>query len=161
MERIWIDYRWTRTEVITIANQKKGELQKEPIRTSCKNKQTAWSAGTGEWQNRHWFSFWIWLVEKVTRVLWTNHSEIRENWVKKWVQGLIPIPSSPLALLSGMFLRSLTTCFKLIGGMWNTVELLMRLSTKSVSRWFCLLVSTTRIIRIKLILFTLGISLID
>ena len=28
----------------------------------------------------------------------------------------------------------LTACFKLIGGMWNTVESLMRLSTKSVSR---------------------------
>ena len=64
---------------------------------------------------------------------------------KATFKGLIPILSSPVALLSGMFFRSSTTCFKLICGMWNTVELLMRLSTKSVSCWFYLLVSTTGI----------------
>lgn len=44
-ERSSIEYRWTKTKLITTVNQKKGEYIEEPMRTESKNNQTAKSAG--------------------------------------------------------------------------------------------------------------------
>ena len=38
-----------------------------------KNKKATWSAGKRGWPSCDWFWFGIWLVQKVARVLWTNH----------------------------------------------------------------------------------------
>lgn len=50
-----------------------GKYIKGPMRNRSKSKQTAWSAGKHGRPKRDWFQYFIWLVERVARVFWTNH----------------------------------------------------------------------------------------
>ena len=49
------------------------KFSQEPMKTLRKNKQTARNAGKTR-PSRSWFKFWIWLDQKVARVLWANHT---------------------------------------------------------------------------------------
>ena len=73
IERFSFECRKTKTKVIILTNHNKRKKRNEPIRTRSKCMQPAPSAGKHVRPSHDWFWFSFSLVEKVARVLLTNH----------------------------------------------------------------------------------------
>ena len=68
----WTEFPETKTKEITTTNRNKGKYFKEPMKNQIKTGKQS-EALEIKWTSRDWFTFWIWLIEKVAKVFWTNH----------------------------------------------------------------------------------------
>ena len=74
LERFHLSVVKTKTKVITLANHNRCKQHNEPMRIRSKYMKLAPSAGKHMRPKHDWFWFGFPLVEKVARVLLTNHS---------------------------------------------------------------------------------------
>ena len=72
LERFSVERRKTKNKVITLANHRRKQ-HNEPIRIQSKYMQPVLSAGKRVRARHGWFSFGFLLVEKLARVMSTNH----------------------------------------------------------------------------------------
>ena len=80
------EYRKTKSNVITTANQRRGKYLKEPMRKG-KTHWILWSAGKRGWRSRDWFYFCFWLVERVAQI-YLDHSqnEVKRNHCRRSIE---------------------------------------------------------------------------
>ena len=71
--QFWIDYRKTKTTVITLTNHKGYRQDSEPIKARSRYMELTQSAGKRLRVSHDWFWFYFWLDEKVARVF-LSHS---------------------------------------------------------------------------------------